>query len=126
MHVAVGTALATIVPTSIASMRAHWRRGSVDTDLLKVWAVAAFLGAVQGAVVSGFVKGDVLTAVFAVVAAVVAVNMPMPNGVRFADRLPVTRFGTGILVLVIRTLAEMTGIARRTLSASGSSASNFR
>src|SRR3546814_4407361 len=63
MHVAVGTSLATIVPTSIASMRAHWRRGSVDTDLLKVWAVAAFLGAVLGAVVSGFVKGDVLTAV---------------------------------------------------------------
>ena len=36
MHVAVGTSLATIVPTSIASMRSHFKRGSVDMDLLKV------------------------------------------------------------------------------------------
>ncbi|HEV7434455.1 MAG TPA: TSUP family transporter, partial [Pseudorhizobium sp.] len=29
-HLAVGTSLATIIPTSISSMRAHNRRGNVD------------------------------------------------------------------------------------------------
>jgi len=125
MHVAVGTSLATIIPTSIASMRAHWKRGSVDTDLLKVWAVAAFLGAMLGAVISGFVKGQVLTAVFAVVAALVAINMATPNGLRVADALPTSRFRSGLLGFVIGTFSVMMGIGGGTLSVPVLSAFNF-
>lgn len=125
MHVAVGTSLATIIPTSIASMRAHRRRGSIDTDLLKVWAVAAFLGAMLGAVISGFVKGWVLTAVFAVVAALVAVNMAMPNGVRVADRLPGNRLLSGLIGFCIGTFSVMMGIGGGTLSVPVLSAFNF-
>lgn len=125
MHVAVGTSLATIVPTSIASMRAHWRRGSVDTELLKVWAVAACLGAILGAAISGFVKGTVLTAVFAVVAAVVAANMATPNGWRVADALPKNRFNSGLLGFVIGTFSVMMGIGGGTLSVPVLSAFRF-
>ena len=32
MHVAVGTSLATIIPTSIMSSRAHYRKGSLNPD----------------------------------------------------------------------------------------------
>jgi uncharacterized membrane protein YfcA len=39
MHVAVGTSLATIVPTSISSARAHHQRQSVDVEIVKRWAV---------------------------------------------------------------------------------------
>ena len=35
MHLAVGTSLATIIPTSIRSIRAHHEKGAVDFDLLK-------------------------------------------------------------------------------------------
>lgn len=125
MHVAVGTSLATIIPTSIASMRAHFKRGSVDMDLLKVWAVAAFLGAILGAGISGFVKGSVLTAVFAVVAALVALNMATPNGLRVADALPTSRFKSGLLGFVIGTFSVMMGIGGGTLSVPVLSAFNF-
>ena len=37
MHMAIGSSLATIIPTSIASARAHYRRGSIDIDLIKKW-----------------------------------------------------------------------------------------
>ena len=35
MHVAVGTSLAAIVPTSIISARAHYKRGGLKPELLK-------------------------------------------------------------------------------------------
>ncbi len=75
MHLAVGTSLATIIPTSISSTRAHWRRGSVDTDLLKTWGPLVFLGVIAGSAIAGYVGGVVLTALFAVVATAVAANM---------------------------------------------------
>jgi len=125
MHVAVGTSLATIVPTSIASMRAHFRRGSVDRDLLRVWAPAAFLGAILGAVIAGYVKGVVLTAVFAVVAALVAANMATRDGVKVADRLPDSRVGSGSLGFVIGGFSVMMGIGGGTLSVPVLSAFNF-
>ncbi|HIC67670.1 MAG TPA: sulfite exporter TauE/SafE family protein, partial [Paracoccus sp.] len=38
MKVAVGTSLATIVFTSLASGLGHHRKGAIDTALLKLWA----------------------------------------------------------------------------------------
>ena len=40
MHLAVGTSLASIIPTAIASARAHRLRGAVDRDLARRWAPA--------------------------------------------------------------------------------------
>ena len=37
MHLAVGTSLATIIPTSIRSVMAHQARGSFDSELFRVW-----------------------------------------------------------------------------------------
>src|SRR6202000_1661994 len=39
MHLAVGTSLATIIPTAFASVRAHDGKGAVDWALLKRWCV---------------------------------------------------------------------------------------
>ena len=38
MQIAVATSLATIVPTSISSARAHHRRGAVDVAIVRRWA----------------------------------------------------------------------------------------
>ncbi len=38
MHVAVATSLATIIPTSISSARAHHQRQAVDLEIVKRWA----------------------------------------------------------------------------------------
>ncbi|MGC2857139.1 sulfite exporter TauE/SafE family protein [Novispirillum sp. DQ9] len=89
MHLAVGTSLATIIPTSIMSARAHDRRGSIDRALLRSWGPAVFLGVVAGTVLGAGAKGEVLTAIFAVVALAVAANMAFRReGMILAESLP--------------------------------------
>ena len=57
MKLAVGTSLATIIPTSIVSMRSHLRKDAVDVTLLKSWGPAIAVGVVIGAVLIGIVEG---------------------------------------------------------------------
>jgi uncharacterized membrane protein YfcA len=116
MHVAVGTSLGTIVPTSIASARAHFRRGGVDLGLLKGWAPFIALGVVAGTVLGGNVRGDVLTAIFAVVALAVALNMGLRrNGAAVAAGLPKAPWRETIAGL-IGLISVMMGIGGGTLS----------
>jgi uncharacterized membrane protein YfcA len=78
MQVAVATSLATIIPTSISSSRAHHRRDSVDLALVRRWAVFVLLGAVAGAFVAAQVHSLVLSTVFAIVAMLIALKMLLP------------------------------------------------
>jgi len=78
MHVAVGTSLATIIATSISSATAHYRRASVDFDIVRFWSPWIFFGAIVGAIIAAHVSGSVLYAVFAVVALLIAGNMLRP------------------------------------------------
>ncbi|WP_419904777.1 sulfite exporter TauE/SafE family protein [Kiloniella sp.] len=116
MHLAVGTSLATIIPTSIISARSHHRRGGVDFDLLKSWSPLIFVGVLIGSYVGSVVKGEVLTLIFALVAIVVALNMAFrKEGVTLADELPTgaIRHGLGLLV---GSFSVVMGIGGGTLS----------
>jgi uncharacterized membrane protein YfcA len=75
MHVAVATSLATIIPTSISSARAHHRRGAVNVEIVKRWAVFVLVGALLGAWIASKVHSDVLAVVFATLALLVALKM---------------------------------------------------
>jgi uncharacterized membrane protein YfcA len=79
MHIAVATSLATIIPTSISSAAAHYRRSAIDTDIVRYWSPYIFLGAVVGIVIAANVTGQVLAAIFAIVALSVAINMMRPS-----------------------------------------------
>lgn len=70
MHLAVGTSIAVIVPTSIRSFLAHRRRGAADTALLRSWIVAVPAGVVLASVVAAVIGSAGLRAVFAVLALV--------------------------------------------------------
>ena len=112
MKLAVGTSLATIIPTSIVSMRSHLRKDAVDVALLKSWGPAIAIGVVIGAVLIGIVEGEVMIGVFAVTAAVVAIHMAFaPEGLRLAEHLPrgVPRFGIGMVIGVISTMMGIGG-----------------
>jgi uncharacterized protein len=116
MHVAVATSLATIVPTSIASSRAHHRRHSVDVALVRRWAIFVLVGALAGTAIASQVHSRVLSAVFAVMALVIAVKMILPlEGRTLAAEVP-----RGPLVpaipAVIGALSSMMGIGGGTLS----------
>ena len=75
MHVAVATSLATIVPTSLSSARAHHLRRSVNVDIVRQWAVFVLLGALLGAWIASQVHSRVLAMVFATLALLVAIKM---------------------------------------------------
>ena len=48
MPLCVGTSLAVIVPTSISSFIGHYKKGAVDIDVLKVWALPITFGVLGG------------------------------------------------------------------------------
>jgi uncharacterized membrane protein YfcA len=75
MKLAVGTSLATIVPTSIQSARKHFAKGTMDVPLLRGLAPSIAAGVLVGTLLGVVVRGDAHTAVFAVIAAAVAANM---------------------------------------------------
>lgn len=65
MPLAVGTSLATIIPTSIRSTLSHHAKGAVDWSVLKAWAAPTFAGVVLGTWFASLVGGQGLKAVFA-------------------------------------------------------------
>ncbi|GAB6388924.1 sulfite exporter TauE/SafE family protein [Stutzerimonas marianensis] len=115
MHVAVGTSLAAIVPTSIISARAHYRRGGLKPELLKPLIPGTLIGVLIGALLSGYLSGEMLAALFALIALLVALNMALDHSVNLRDGLPGT-FGTGVLGLFIGSLSTLMGIGGGTLS----------
>lgn len=116
MHVAVATSLATIIPTSISSARAHHRRGAVDPVLLKLWAPFIIAGAGFGGFISQYIKGDYLTAIFGGIALLVALNMANPRKFVVADKLPANPLTNGMIGGIIGTLSALMGIGGGTFS----------
>ena len=125
MHVAVGTSLATIIPTSLVSARKHSARGAVDGVLLRSWGPGILVGVVAGTAIAGAVRGSVLTAVFAAVALIVAINMARPTGTAVvADHLPQGVF-RHVIATVVGSFSAMMGIGGGTLSVPILSAFNY-
>jgi len=88
-HVAVGTSLAIIVPTSIRSFHAHRRRGAVDMAILRNWAIWVPLGTIAAAIVAADISGRELRIIFAVLALLIALRMFLNREHwKFGDTLP--------------------------------------
>lgn len=116
MHLAVGTSLATIIPTSIMSARSHRRRGSLDKAVLGRLIPGVLVGVVIGSLLSGVFSGAALTGVFATVAILVAINMAIPTSkVTLGQQLP-GPVGTSLLGTGIGGLSTLMGIGGGTLS----------
>ena len=80
MVIATATSLATIVPTSISSIRSHSQKGNVDFDLLKRWAVFILMGVLLGSWLVTRIDGSMLTMLFGVIAVLSALNMLFRTG----------------------------------------------
>ena len=110
MHLAVGTSLAIIVPTSLRSYFSHRKRGAVDDVLLKSWITAVPLGALLAAAVAAFSSSEALRAIFAVIAVLVAFRMLFNRASwRLGDDLPRNPFKY-IAGVVIGLLSGLMGI----------------
>ncbi|MDM7861337.1 sulfite exporter TauE/SafE family protein [Alteromonas sp. ASW11-36] len=126
MMIATATSLATIVPTSISSIRSHHAKGNVDVELLKYWAGFILLMAVVGSVFAHYIRGNALTLMFACIAILVSLNMLFRAGApALAQQLP-GKLGQAIMASTVGGLSVMIGIGGGTIGVPLLSAFNIR
>ncbi|MBN2751978.1 MAG: sulfite exporter TauE/SafE family protein [Rhodospirillaceae bacterium] len=117
MHLAVGTSLATIIPTSIMSAHTHDKKGGLDWTLLKSLVPGVFIGVIIGTVFGGQAKGGILTLIFATIALLVSAHMAFKrSGWTLRDTLPDGLRFRGPLGMGIGAVSVVMGIGGGTLS----------
>ena len=110
MHVAVGTSLATIIPTTIRTAMGHAKKGAVDFAVLKSWSPGIVLGVLAGALVADLVTGRVLMIVFAVMAMVFAINLSFLKETRTIGTDVPSKLGGTAIASVMGFFSTLMGI----------------
>ena len=67
MHLAVGTSFAIIIPTSIVSVRTHYKYKAVDFDIVKSYGIYVVLGVILGIVFAVNLKTKFLVLFFSII-----------------------------------------------------------
>ncbi len=115
MHLAIGTSLATIVVTSLSSVRAHHRRGAVDWGVVARLTPGILAGAALGVLVADLLPSAVLRMFFGLFALAVAVQM----GLRVqpaAHRGLLGRLGMAVAGAFIGSVSAVVGIGGGSLT----------
>ncbi len=115
MVIATATSLATIVPTSISSMRAHHKKGNVDFSLLKLWGPFILCGVLVGSYAVTQVNGELLTALFGIIAMLSALNMLVGRKQAIFNSLP-QKPGQAGMGTSVGLFSSMVGIGGGTLT----------
>jgi uncharacterized protein len=115
MHVAVGTSLAAIVPTALASLYSQAKKGAVEWRLLKRWLAPMLVGVIAGAVLAGMAPGEGLTLFFGGVALLLAAYLAFgKEGWRLGEHVP-RGLGGAALPFGIGGVSTMMGIGGGTI-----------
>jgi uncharacterized protein len=115
MHMALGTSLAVIIVTSIASSRAHHNHQNVDWGIVKNIALGIMLGAFLGSLIAAKFDANLLKAVFIIYVFIVAFQMLSnyaPNPARILPR----RLALNGVGACIGWVSSFVGIGGGTLS----------
>ena len=115
MHIALATSLASIVMTSMASARNHFRLGNVDLSVVKVLAPGIIIGGLSGSVVAELVPAQYLPKVFAVIVLLLALQMMLSLRVTHARPLP-SALASAVGGGVIGLLSSLAGIGGGSLT----------
>ena len=111
MHLALGTSMATIVFTSISSLRAHHKHGAVVWPIVRDIAPGIVAGTLLGAQIAGRVPTKPLAIFFAIFIAYVAVQMILNVKPKPSRNLPgkAGMFGVGAFIGGISSLVAIGG-----------------
>lgn len=112
MPLCIGTSLAIIIPTSIASWRAHRARGSVDFDILKRWVVPILLGVVIGALIARVAPERFFKFMFAIITFAVSLRLLLNRETwKLGDVMPQGLWMRlyGVVIGVVSTLMGIGG-----------------
>lgn len=114
LHLALGVSIASIIFTSLASLRAHHAHGAVDWRVVRRMTPGLIAGGFFGTWLARYIPPLPLSIIFCVFVYYVATNMlfinwkPRPGGVE-AGR--VTMFVAGFLICTMGALAAVGGAA---------------
>lgn len=103
VHLALATAMASIVFTSASSVREHYRLGGVDVDIVKRMASGMVVGSLMATLASGYISQRHLALAFAVIvyagATQILLNRKPVAARPLPGPLPLFAFGFGIGVV---------------------------
>ena len=89
MHMALGTSLCVMVPTSLRSFKAHQAKGAVDMEVWRSMAPGVVAGVVGGVLIARYANKNALQVVWIVSATLMALKMFFGrDGWRLGDTLP--------------------------------------
>ena len=112
MPLCIGTSLAIIIPTSIRSWQAHHKRGSVDMEILKKWALPVLIGVIVGSVIARYAPEKLFKYVFVGVAWSAAARLLLgKENWRLGDEMPQGFFmrAYGFFIGLLSTLMGIGG-----------------
>lgn len=115
MLVATATSLATIVPTSVSSLRAHHKKGNVDFALLKLWGPFILAGVLLGSWLVTRVNGQYLSVLFGIIATLSALNMLLGSKKAIFSDLP-NNAGQSAMGTSVGLFSSLVGIGGGTLT----------
>jgi len=115
MHLAIGTSLATIVVTGLASAIAHHRHGAVDWAIVVRLAPWLVIGAGSGALLANYLATSSLRVLFGIFELAVAAQLAFDIKPDLHRTLP-GKPGFGVAGWVIGTVSSLMGIGGGTLT----------
>ncbi len=110
MQVCIATSLATIVFTSLRSVRGHARKHAVDFAILRSWGPGIAIGSVLGVLIAGGMKTTALMLTFGVLGTLVGLYIGFGrDSWRLGERMP-TGIGRAVVSPVLGFLSVLMGI----------------
>jgi uncharacterized protein len=111
MHLAVASGMATILFTSVSSMRAHAVRGSVRWDLALALTPGILIGGLLGSSLTAWISTQVFAALFTVVVFFAATNILIDRKPKPSRQLPgaLGAVLVGFVISFVSSLAALGG-----------------
>jgi uncharacterized protein len=110
MQVCLATSLATIVFTSVRSVRGHTAKGAVDWSILRGWAPGIAAGSVLGVLIAGGMRTVSLMFIFGVLGTVIGLYLAFgKDSWRLGDHMP-TGIGRAVSSILIGFFSVLMGI----------------
>ncbi len=85
MQLCVATSLAIIIPTSVNSVRSHWKRGAVDTGVIRALGPWVIGGAIAGVFVAAHAPSQFLKGIFVVSTLFIASRLAFGDAAAIAE-----------------------------------------
>lgn len=109
LHLALGTSIASIIFTSISSLRAHHKHGAVRWDILRMAVPGLIVGTLFGTFVADQMKSKYLAIFFVIFVYYSAVQMFANVKPKPTRQLP-GRFGMTVVAIIVGIVSSLVGV----------------